>query len=101
MEFSFKYRRGNTYQLTFEPRGLCVSPFKKYSALVFLGQCISWCEMGNGQLDYSSVVGRKDIFHYQVVTNLDCWDLLQILEADHVHDDDILEMTYDLGNESE
>ena len=42
------------------------------------------------------MVGLKDVFDYQVVGNLDCWDLFQILEAEYVHTDDILEMTYDV-----
>ncbi len=96
MDFHFKRRQGNVYQLAFEPRGLCLSPSKKYSVLILWGKCVSWCVLNEGKLEYSIVAMLG--FDYIVVSNLDCWDILQVLEADHVHLEDMLDLCYE--NES-
>lgn len=102
MDFHYKHRQSNTYQLRLEGFGHCLSPFKKYNALILFGVCVSWCEQGNGKLEYKLVVLLEDTFTYMVLNNLDCWDILQMLEADHVHCDDALELCYEIkdGNES-
>lgn len=78
-----------------------MSPFKKYKAMILFGKCVSWCdEVSN--LDYSMPAKLgTDTFYYMVLSNLNCWDLLQILESEYVHVDDAIELCYDLKNESE
>lgn len=66
--------------------------------IIMLGQCISWCEEGVGKLDYT-IPNSLEVHDYKVITNLNCWDLLTIVESDFNHTDELLELCYELENE--
>ena len=91
----FKHIEASGYQIKFTTEGLCVSPFKTYSAVIIFGQCVTWCEGSTKNLDLSIPVAAK-IHDYKVVANLNCWDLLTILESEFNRTEELLEMCYPL-----
>ncbi len=93
MDFMFKHSEGLTYRIHFVTEGMCLSIFKSYSAVVMFGQCISWCEGSVENLDLSIPV-RAKIHNYKVLANLNCWDLLLVLESEFNHTDELVEMCF-------
>ena len=93
MDFMFKHNEGLIYRLYFTTEGLCLSPFKKYSVVIIFGICVNWCEGGTSGLDLKIPVAAE-IHDYKVIANLNCWDLLTILESEFNHTDELLEMCY-------
>ena len=97
MDFMLKCKDRCGYQLQFsEESGLCLSIFKEYKALIVFGTCISWCECDGGNLDYTSIVADFKEHSYVVVSNINCWDLLTILESDYNRNDELIELCYPL-----
>lgn len=95
MDFMYKVPGGIAYQLHFTcDKGLCLSPFKKYKAIIIDGQCVSWCEY-NDTLDYSPSFKIPKGSDYKVLDNIDCWDLFLIFESEHNRAEDLLELCYD------
>ena len=98
MDFMLNVRDGaNVWQLSFSTRrGLCLSPFKRYAAIIIVGELVEWAEMDGSKtkLTYAKtfVIGKEDT--YQVVSNLTCWDLLELMEAEHITVDCLLDMCY-------
>ena len=93
----FKHKVGSAYQLCFSTEGLCLSPFKKYSALLVDGKCVDWCEHDVRKLNLKKV--RDFDNDYKYIVNLDCWDILTILESEFNHTDELEVMCYPLENE--
>lgn len=98
MDFMFNYRDGvNVWQLSFSNRqGVCLSPFKRYAALVIAGELADWAEMTSGKLNlnWSKTFDLEKDHTYHVVGNLTCWDLLDLMEAEHITVDCLLDMCY-------
>lgn len=97
MDFIFKCRLGCGYQLRFSSEGICLSPFKKYDALIVDGKCLDWCEQGVRKLNLKLVADFDKDFKY--IANLNCWDILTILESEFNHTDELEEICYPLENE--
>ncbi len=94
MDFMYKSLEGSVYQLHFtHDKGICLSPFKKYKALVLDGVCVSWCESG-GKLEWKEILAVDKDYYYIAISNIDCWDLLQILETWHNETEDLLMLCY-------
>lgn len=64
------------------------------------GKCIGWCEEETGKLDYSIPVSFGKDWNYKVLANLNCWDLLTILESDYNRTEELLELCYHFKTDS-
>lgn len=96
MDFMFKDKVGGAYQLRFSTEGLCLSPFKKYDAIVVDGKCLDWCEQGVRDANLKTIPNFDSDFKY--IVNLSCWDIFTILESEFNHTDELVELCYELEN---
>lgn len=98
MDFLLNIRDGaNVWQLSFSNRrGLCLSLFKRYSVIVIDGELAEWAEMDgeNANLTYVKTFAIEKDYTYHVVSNLTCWDLLELTEVEHITLDCLLDMCY-------
>jgi hypothetical protein len=98
MDFMFNNRDGvNVWQLSFSNRrGLCLSLFKRYAAIIIAGELVEWAEMTGEKLNltWSKTLDLEKDQAYHVVCNLTCWDLLELMEHEHITVDCLLDMCY-------
>ena len=94
MDFFFRREGGNAHRLHFtEISGLCLSTNKRYSAVIIQGQVDNWAE-GEGKVSYTNAVLRGKDWDYKVVVNLTCWDILELLEMEHIETETLFYMCY-------
>lgn len=93
MDFMWRTDGGRLYSIQGLPKGVCVSAFQRYTALIIDGLCVSWCQ-DEEKLDYTEMAKRPRDWDYKIVANLTCWDLLTILEAEFNKTEDLLELCY-------
>lgn len=99
MDFMYKSLEGSAYQLHFtHEKGICLSPFKKYKALVLDGVCVSWCE-ADGKLEWGKILDVGQEYYHIAISNIDCWDLLQILEDWHNETEEMMMLCYRVSRE--
>ena len=91
MEFCYKFDTecGRSYQLHFVTEGMSLSISKKYSALIINNQFIGYCEGDAQKSLFRPTFELPDEHHYKILTNINCWDLLLVMETEYI-DDDIL-----------
>ena len=93
MDFFYRYPGGPAHRLHFRKVGLSLSTTKTYKALIIEGQCREWTEE-SAPLSYKAMFERGKDWDYKVVANLTCWDVLALLEMEHVSTEELCEMCY-------
>lgn len=94
MDFFFRRDGGNTHCIHFtETSGLCLSTNKRYSAVIIQGQIDNWAE-GECTVSYRNAILQGKDFDYKVVVNLTCWDMMELLEMEHIETETLFYMCY-------
>ena len=97
MEFCYKYSDGNgrLYHIAFSvDRGLSLSTAKTYSALLIHNQFAGYCEGNASGSLFRPTFDLDKEHHYKILTNLNCWDLLMLMESDYVEEDDLIHICF-------
>lgn len=96
MEFCIKYPSefGRSYQLHFSKEGLSLSTAKKYSVLLINNQFESYCEGEPTGSIFLPVLKLNKGDHYKLIVDLNCWDLLALMETDYVDDELLIEICF-------
>lgn len=70
------------------PLGLCLSTTTLYKALIIDGRCSEW-RKSDETFNYTELFKLDKDYPHKVLADINCWDLLTILESDHNCSDEL------------
>ena len=97
MEVCYKYHDGNGrfYQIAFSANtGVSLSTNKTYTALLIHNQFVGYCEGQASGTFFRPTFELDEGHHFKILTNLNCWDLLTVMESDYVDDEDLIHICF-------
>lgn len=97
MQFCYKYDDGNgrLYQIAFSAEsGLSLSTTCTYSALLINNHYVGHCEGKASGALFCPTFELHEGHHYKILSNVNCWDLLVLMETEYVEEDLIIDICF-------